>query len=219
MNGEQESEYGVRDYTEVKQASEVLLTVLARQSPIQINRNQERYLEAVLDTLCWVMNHGHRTEFAEVLSDYCQRLKSVGMVYNLPEFHSVNPLPLLPDRWRQEVVKNSVTLEQAREEIRAFYAGQFKRYRILVNACKVCGKFHEPHGPHDLSSPVYRCRCLALNGLLPSWEDALEHCPESLQRDVMTRLIKLDEWPYFCGRLRTEVQTIIKEAVKKHQPT
>jgi hypothetical protein len=52
---------------------------------------------------------------------------------------------------------------------------------VPEGTCPECAVKHEPFMPHDRESLFYQYKFYNEHGRWPSWEDAMEHCPEEFK--------------------------------------
>lgn len=48
--------------------------------------------------------------------------------------------------------------------------------------CPECAAKHGPNQPHNRDSLVYQYKFYDKYGRMPTWEDAMVHCPEDIRR-------------------------------------
>jgi hypothetical protein len=48
--------------------------------------------------------------------------------------------------------------------------------------CLICGYPHESDSPHNAESMQYQSWFLREHGRLPTWEDAMAHCPDDVKQ-------------------------------------
>jgi hypothetical protein len=55
------------------------------------------------------------------------------------------------------------------------------------NVCQICGQKHDPQQPHHAESLYYKKSFQKAHGRLPTWADAIEHCPDDVK--ALSRLM------------------------------
>ena len=55
------------------------------------------------------------------------------------------------------------------------------------DVCQICGQMHEPQQPHHAESLYYKQHFQNTYGRLPTWADAIEHCPDDVK--ALSRLM------------------------------
>jgi hypothetical protein len=58
------------------------------------------------------------------------------------------------------------------------------------NHCQHCAVQHDPLEPHNPESFYYQMRFYQEQGRLPTWADALAHCPSTIQAQWQAELAK-----------------------------
>jgi len=62
--------------------------------------------------------------------------------------------------------------------------------------CEECGYCHPQDLPHNLNSSMYQYNFFKLNGVFPTWDDAMSHCKEEAKiswRANMTKVRRSSE--------------------------
>lgn len=49
------------------------------------------------------------------------------------------------------------------------------------DACQTCGARHDPTLPHNRYSLWYQIKFKAEHGRMPTWADAMAHCPDTIK--------------------------------------
>lgn len=62
--------------------------------------------------------------------------------------------------------------------------------------CPICATKHHPKQPHNQQSLTYQYKFYDKNGRWPTWEDAMEHCPDEVKElwreELQNRGVKLN---------------------------
>lgn len=61
-------------------------------------------------------------------------------------------------------------------------AATFTLLPAAPDKCPECATAHPPEQPHNRDSLYYRMNFYQTHGRLPTWNDAMRHCPENIQR-------------------------------------
>jgi len=61
-------------------------------------------------------------------------------------------------------------------------------------SCAACGVHHEPNQPHDALSEYYQKRFHSIRHRLPTWADAIAHCPPREKQFWRTELKSRNKW-------------------------
>ena len=62
------------------------------------------------------------------------------------------------------------------------------------DVCQECAVKHKPEDPHDANSLYYQLVFYRKHGRYPTWEDALQHCPEAIKDAWEEILREIGEW-------------------------
>ena len=57
-------------------------------------------------------------------------------------------------------------------------------------ACRICAARHRPEEPHDRDSLYYQNYFYMRHRRFPTWDDAMNHCSESVKADFLADLKK-----------------------------
>ncbi len=60
------------------------------------------------------------------------------------------------------------------------------------NKCQQCAVEHDPEMPHDATSLYYGFWFTKNHGRSPTWNDAMDHCPENIKEAILGTLQQLN---------------------------
>lgn len=204
---------GLREPMEITQANAAIAAVLEGDIDLPYTDFDKDCLRIANDVLCWVLCHDHETEFGRVYASLLVNAKRQGDLFYNPDEEVSCHVERLPGRWREEVESGRLRYEHAIEEIRSYHSALYRSYKIGAKACKMCGMFHEKCAPCDPTSPLFRAYTLSITGLIPTWDDALQHCNERLQGRIVAGLVKLGAYPVVKS-ITPKIARLIRESVQ-----